>query len=345
MKKIFITLLSAFIVSASIAQSYNPLVSAGMMSPAPLLNGVGECKFNVGNSGGDPLDKLQFAPQLMKITISLSKGEPNSPNPLAAISGTYKSMFDWLYDATTKTYQGTQNQIIPAYGMGSIIIGYNATTHSTEGNPQNGFNVNITPPNYTNGYNTTSDDNVSSYTYSPSGGVQPVKLAYFNAAISNCNSLINWKAEVEENFSRYEVEYSKDGISFTTVAKVNSKGNAAVYSVKHSAEQGKACYRLKFVDLDGKMVYSTIISLDVNCNKSSVSVYPNPAKNYVNVLITGAEKKETSAQLFNAAGQMILHKTLQNGTTQVDISKMASGIYMFKLINSNGIENISIVKD
>lgn len=105
-------------------------------------------------------------------------------------------------------------------------------------------------------------------------------MALYNVSLINCSSVINWKSVTEENFSRYEVDYSIDGINFNAVSKVNGKGENSNYNVTHSAGKGKAYYRLKMVGTDGKSVYSSIISLDVNCSRSSVLVYPNPVRDF-----------------------------------------------------------------
>ena len=343
MKKILVSMLLAFVLKAGLAQNYNPAVNSGTMSPSPLTNGIGECQFNIGNSGNDSLKNLLDP---IVLIVTLSYGVPDNTNPVDAISGTFVSKFNWVYDVGTKTFTGTQSQAMGGNEFGTIKIAYRATNNSspTSGGPQNGFNVNVIPPGYTNGSNNTGDDSVASYTYGTVGGVLSVKLAFYNASFVNCTSVINWKSVTEENFSHYEVEYSIDGINFKVVSKVNSKGGNSSYSVTHNAAQGKAYYRLKFLSIVGKSEYSSIISLDVNCSKSSVSVYPNPAQDFINVNIAGVDNKVTRAQLFNGVGQVILNKTLQNGTTQLDISRMASGIYQLKLINSNGAENIQIVK-
>lgn len=341
MKKIFIPLLLALLVKAGIAQSYNPTVNSGIMNPAPLNYGIGECQFNTGNSGNDALNNLS---QPMVLIISLSYGVPDNMNPVAAISGTYADKFNWVYDASTKTYQGTQNQTIPGYGLGTIKIAYRATVASGSSNPQNGFNVNITPPAYTNASNASADDNVSSYTYGSVGGVLPVKLAYFNATLSQCNSSINWKSATEENFSYYVVEYSNDGITFNNISKVYSKGSNSNYLTTHIAEQGKAFYRLRLVDVDGRITNSNIVVLDVNCSKVSVVVYPNPASDFINIFITGVDNNLINAKLFNNTGQTMINKKLQNGISQLNISNLPSGIYHLRIINNKGIENIKIVK-
>lgn len=342
MKKIIAILLICFIGKASLAQNYNPAVWAGTINPAPLVNGFGTLKFNVGNSGNDPLNNLG---QPMVLIITLSYGMPTSQDPIAAISGTYAGKFGWIYDALTKSYQGTQIQPIPSFGAGTIQISYVATLPSIPLNPQNGFNVNVIPPAYTNASNASGDDNVSSYTFGSTPIPTPVKLAYYNAIVTNCSSVINWKSITEGKFSKYEVEYSKDGIRFDLISTVNSLGDNTSYSTTHNPGQGKAYYRLKMVDIDGKFEYSRVIMLDIRCGKASVSIYPNPASDFINVNITGVDSRGTMASLINTAGQVVLNKNLQNGSNQLDVSKFAAGIYHLILVSNTGTENIKVLID
>ena len=170
MKRIIITLIFAFTSLLIQAQNYNPFVAQGTVSPSPLSNvisnGTGQVSFLVGNSGDDVLPLV--AGQEMLLVVSLSRGIPNNANPFSAIGGTFATYFNWQYDAASKTYLGTQNAAIPAAlngGVGSVTISYKVASNSIEANPQNGFNVNLTPPAYSNGINTLSDDQVSSYTW------------------------------------------------------------------------------------------------------------------------------------------------------------------------------------
>lgn len=152
------------------AQIYNPYVGLATVSPAPMYNvvsgGTGVLSFQVGNSGTSPLPLV--INQEMVLIITLSRGIPNNANPVAAIGGTMASRFNWLYDAVSKTYQGIQNQTIPDGsngGVGTITIQYKVTSNSVSSSAQNGFNVNVTAPPYSNGINLPADDQVSAYTY------------------------------------------------------------------------------------------------------------------------------------------------------------------------------------
>lgn len=66
------------------------------------------------------------------------------------------------------------------------------------------------------------------------------------------------------------------------------------------------------------------------------SIYPNPAVNSVFV-DTGHQSGNYSLVLFNALGQKVANWSSLNGKTNLDVSRLAKGIYLYTLSNSNGI--------
>tara|TARA_R110000787_G_scaffold286337_1_gene404247 strand:+ start:3192 stop:4532 length:1341 start_codon:yes stop_codon:yes gene_type:complete len=149
------------------AQSYNPYVNQGIISPAPLLplefNGSGELSFNVGNTGSSSLPLVSN--QEMTLIITLSNGMPDNEDPLVVMGGTWLSYFDWTYNKGISTYRGIQNKEIPKSTSGNITISYKVTKNTLLSRASNGFNVNLQPPPYANGIQSTGDDAVSSFTY------------------------------------------------------------------------------------------------------------------------------------------------------------------------------------
>jgi hypothetical protein len=186
-------LLTALLVTGSalsFGQDYNPYVNLSSVNPSPLQpaeeNGAGTLTFHVGNSGTLELYVPGVTPP-MKVTMTLSYGLPNNVNPIAAIGGTYASKFSWVYDGTIKTYQGTQVSPIPAGGDGTITVAYKVETNSSISLPQNGFNVNVVPPAYSNGVNTTNDDVVNKYVYT----VTVISGTVFNDVNGMTDLLVN----------------------------------------------------------------------------------------------------------------------------------------------------------
>ena len=167
MKRIILVCFMVVSTITAIGQ-YNPYVSVGIVTPAPLqpveFNGTGVLSFNIANlySAVLPVSKGQ-----MGMIITLSYGIPDNVDPLAALGGTWKDKFDWVYDAGINTYTATQNQDLPGnYEVGTITIQYRVTINTPEGSKANGFNVNIQPAAYMNGNGQlTEDDQVSFFTW------------------------------------------------------------------------------------------------------------------------------------------------------------------------------------
>jgi hypothetical protein len=66
--------------------------------------------------------------------------------------------------------------------------------------------------------------------------------------------------------------------------------------------------------------------------KNNPTIYPNPATNNFTVNLGNDEK--ANIQLYNIVGQQVYSETI-NGTAQVNVSNLKSGVYMLK-INQNG---------
>ena len=152
--------------------NWKPYVKQGDVSPVSLLpgqlNGNGVFSFIAGNMGKDPL--VLVSNQEMKVVMTLSHGIPDvtpldATTALTVIGGTGSSWFTWSYNKLTNSYTGIQNRTIPAESEGTVTIRYKVTGNSSKDVPANGFNVNLTPPAYANGINTTDDDAVSTYAY------------------------------------------------------------------------------------------------------------------------------------------------------------------------------------
>jgi Secretion system C-terminal sorting domain len=176
------------------------------------------------------------------------------------------------------------------------------------------------------------------------GCLLPVNLKAFDVKLSSCVSTLNWSAETETNFDKYIVEYSQNGIDFNTAGTVNaSNSSRKEYVFTHVPVPGKAFYRLKMVDLDDKLSYSKIIVLNINCNKNTTLIYPNPVSDQLNINIsTTGVNNFITASLYDATGRIMVKKQLVNGTNAIDMRTMASGLYSLVLIQNNEITTYKI---
>jgi hypothetical protein len=96
---------------------------------------------------------------------------------------------------------------------------------------------------------------------------------------------------------------------------------------EQSGEMDVCLFRL---DAEGNLVAST----ELHPHSSGFELYPNPAHDrlYINGVKTG---DETSADVYNASGQLVLQENLQ--TDYLDVGSLPKGIYLLKICSSKDV--------
>ncbi|MFC5271026.1 PKD domain-containing protein [Adhaeribacter terreus] len=91
------------------------------------------------------------------------------------------------------------------------------------------------------------------------------------------------------------------------------------------------------------IVVRNTTGLDEAFDRGLIKIYPNPAKNYLQVEIPATEKV-TTIQLINSIGQVIAKQKPDAGTTRLNVANLPAGIYFVKITNAQGsiIKKISI---
>ncbi len=155
--------------------SYNPYLIQGIVDQTTTgtggtllpveFNGTGFVRFDVGNTGFDPL--LLEMGDVMTLVITLSKA--SRMPPIRWTHWEALALHGFPGNMTRPSGPITRAQIatIPGESRATITIAYKVAENSFLGaspTVSNGFNVNLQPPGYTNPQ-PTDDDLVSSYTY------------------------------------------------------------------------------------------------------------------------------------------------------------------------------------
>ncbi len=173
----------------------------------------------------------------------------------------------------------------------------------------------------------------------------PVKLQSFTASAKECSAQLSWQTATEQSFKQFEVEYSNDGSEFSTVGKVESKGQAAgsKYTFEFAQPSGKGYYRLAMLDVDGTTSYSTVTSVATHCNNSKIMVFPNPSKDFVKV--SGLESGSV-IKVYNVTGSLVKEISTTSDFEVINIAAWVSGNYQLQVISGNGsmTDNFRITK-
>ena len=97
-------------------------------------------------------------------------------------------------------------------------------------------------------------------------------------------------------------------------------------------------YWLAQYDIDGKVHYSAILNLVVTPN--DFTLWPNPAGDKVVVNIQSVNTAMVQLKIFDSKGTLVRSKSLMllPGLTQfeVDITGLASGVYLIEVKNTSG---------
>lgn len=152
--------------------------------------------------------------------------------------------------------------------------------------------------------------------------VLPVTLVSFTATLKNRVARLEWNTGVEDNCNHFEIEKSTDGLSFRSLGQIPSKGSNSQYVYNVLQTEPSAYYRLKMMNNDGSVLYSSIINLSQS-NNTGITVYPNPALGQI-VVKVGID---CSISIYDAQGKLLKIQRLQAGSNSIDVSAWGTGLY------------------
>lgn len=168
----------------------------------------------------------------------------------------------------------------------------------------------------------------------------PIEMLEFTATGVGTNVLLDWTTLREENSSHIEVEHSLNGYTFSYLGQVAASGNSETpksYQYLHKLlGQDRHYYRLRLVDMDGSFSYSDIVSVRLNGNDElDFELYPNPAKEEVNLHYMNADVISFKLEVFDQIGKILRSEDLPTAPGaqlyQLDISELPVGVYYIKL--------------
>ncbi len=158
-----------------------------------------------------------------------------------------------------------------------------------------------------------------------------------NAAVSltgsygNSKVILNWNAAAAQNLSRFEIERSVDGRTFSAIGFVDAlTANTYNYTDVVPPADSRLFYRLKIKKADGTVTYSNTISVS---SKATVAftISPNPVINTLTLSgLTGAG----GITITDVSGRIIRTFTQRNvQSAAIDVSTLKSGFYFITCIH------------
>ena len=173
----------------------------------------------------------------------------------------------------------------------------------------------------------------------------PIKLLSFTGINKEEYNFLNWQTSSEINSHYFDIERSVNGIVFEKIGRTTASGNSSTiksYSFTDNQIKNTAVlyYRLKQVDLDGKIDYSKTILINAK-NNNGISTFPNPTITTLNV--TYNTQKASSYVVSDNTGKVFKRGAT---TSQINISTLSKGSYQITFYDksNNIISNHSFIK-
>jgi hypothetical protein len=177
--------------------------------------------------------------------------------------------------------------------------------------------------------------------------ILPVRFINIKAADVDGVVKLSWANAAETDVRHYIVEHSTEGQRFYAAGTTNpmyNNGQEANYHYLHTAPaSGVNYYRLKAVELDGTIVYSTIIKLNL-VSSSKLIIRTNPvdqgqlrfgltnlaAGNYEVIIYNSAGQAIQKANLKHTGGSYLSSAALNNPGKGIYFLEIAGGVKLHK---------------
>ncbi|MCP4442606.1 MAG: T9SS type A sorting domain-containing protein [Aureispira sp.] len=166
-------------------------------------------------------------------------------------------------------------------------------------------------------------------------------------------AMIQWTSSNERNIAHYVIERSLDGVSFEDIGKQNASGTDAGDSyqfVDNAPLSGTNYYRIRIVDVDGQINYTTIEALTFEGQfEDQVIIKPNPFRGQLNVEFIAKETSQVEITVFNTVGEKVYQEThsVKVGKNEYPVAaeeNWSPGAYIIQVKNDVNVTQRKVIK-
>jgi Secretion system C-terminal sorting domain len=161
----------------------------------------------------------------------------------------------------------------------------------------------------------------------------PVELMTFKGYAKGNTNELTWATASERNNAAFIVERSSNGIDFQSIGTVKGKGNSSAVSNYTFTDLGPLSinyYRLRQMDTDGKETLSKTVTIADRNKQGILKTYPSVTDAVLS--IDYAATGDVTFKVLDILGKTVLSLQVKNNdglnTTQLDVSALASGMYI-----------------
>ena len=179
--------------------------------------------------------------------------------------------------------------------------------------------------------------------FEPTCTVLPDKQVDLKGTLNGIKYLLDWTVWENNNYKYFDVERSTDGIQFSHLTRVESKSSesqTAFYNmiddVQH-LQSNTVYYRLKLTNVDGSVMYTKVLKLELSMHENGIKILTNPAKDQIRIGVNTRTGANAEIMMYDIAGKQIRsskHTNLPAGYSIItldDVSMLSTGMYALKI--------------
>ncbi len=176
-----------------------------------------------------------------------------------------------------------------------------------------------------------------------SNSVLAVSSLNFKAYLFGTGVQTLWTDLNELNLTSYDVERSNNGYNFIKIADIPAKTNTALqnnYSWFDALPfTGNNFYRIKAINKDGSIQYSSTVKVNIANNQSSIQVYPNPVDDKkIHLRLNNIIEGNYIISVYNTSGKTLYRQSFQHfggsESIAINLKNAAAGMYHVELKNN-----------
>ncbi|MEO7309517.1 MAG: hypothetical protein ABIX01_03905 [Chitinophagaceae bacterium] len=199
----------------------------------------------------------------------------------------------------------------------------------------------VTPQDITGLYTITASGftEFSPFGVGSSPSILPIVLAYFKGNKVNAGNALSWSVNCTSARISMEIERSADGRKFGSIATINADRVRCAQPfdlVDTHPLKGTNYYRLKMIDVDGKLSYSAVIAI-INGDKGFeiVGLYPTIVNSSAFLSISTSKSGKIQTVITDLSGRTIRSATVTvnagSNLVPVESNTLAAGAYQLTI--------------
>jgi hypothetical protein len=183
-------------------------------------------------------------------------------------------------------------------------------------------------------------------------GPLPVKFLSFNATPETKTVKLQWNTAEEQRVKYYVVERSADAVHYDSIGAVAS---SKIQLLKHEYTfidklpgQGKNYYRIKEVDLDNRMMFTSVKNVEFKFKGFDFIIVQNPTKDEIKLRMRLQLPAKMKMLISNTTGQLLMNQVKQfaagNINEAIPITRFQKGTYFLTMSSGDEMITRSFIK-